>query len=81
MEQNNKTLTFKVIGDELFLAEAIFNYNKVYGTDFEILEIINDEVPWIKLKVSKYEILDIFQLGFQYGGFIELKRIKGEINW
>ena len=83
MEQNkNNPLTFDVIcGDDKLIIDSINSYNKYYKTDFEVIEFIYDEVTFAKIKVTQYEISDIFALGCQFGGYIEFKRQRKEIDW
>jgi len=45
------------------------------------LDCTHDEVIFAKVKVTKFTESDIFQLGFQYGGFVQYKRKNGEIDW
>jgi hypothetical protein len=73
---------FNVISsDDILIKEIIESYNNTYNTDFEIVEFIYDEVIFAKLRVSKYTLSDIFYLGYQFGGYAENKRQKGEIDW
>jgi hypothetical protein len=81
MESNKDFLVFEVIADDILLPETIKTYNEIYKTDFEIINISYEEVIWIKIRVKNDKLMDIFQLGMQYGGFIEIKRAKGEIDW
>ena len=80
MEQNNE-LIFEVICDDKLFPESVESYNTTYKTDFQIIEFIYDEVIFAKVKVTQYKQEDVFQLGFQYGGFVQFKRQKGEIDW
>jgi hypothetical protein len=80
MEQN-KELIFEIICDDVLFPESVVSYNQTYKTDFEILEFIFDEVIFVKVKVTKYTPMDIFQLGYQYGSYVQHKREKGEIDW
>jgi hypothetical protein len=83
MKQNNlKPIEFDVIcGDDKLILESLSSYNETYKTDFEVTEFIYDEVIFAKLKATRYEISDIFYLGYQFGGYAEYKRKKGEIDW
>ncbi len=80
MEQN-KELIFEIICDEILFPESIKSYNQSYKTDFEILEFMFDEVTFAKVRVTQYTTMDIFQLGYQYGGYAQFKRDRGEIDW
>lgn len=82
MEQNNKLLIFEIIStDDSVILEAIESYNKIYKTDFNIVEFIYDEVVFAKIEVSRYRMSDIFDLGYFFHSLVTLKRQKGEINW
>lgn len=81
MEQNNETLEFQIISDDILIKEVVTTYNETYGTDFKIVDFIYDEVTFCKLRVSKYKTSDIFDLGYQFGTYAQFKRDKGEIDW
>ena len=83
MEQNNSVpIEFIVIsGDDKLIVDSVNSYNEFYNTDFKIVEFIYDEVVFAKIQVTKYKLSDIFALGCQFGGYIEFKRQKGEIDW
>ena len=73
---------FNVIStDDKVILEAIQEYNKIYKTDFEVIEFIYDEVIFAKIKVSQYQLSHIFDLGYYFHSYIELKRKRGEIDW
>lgn len=75
-------IDFKVISsDDKLILESINSYNNTYKTDFKVEKFIYDEVVFAILSVSNYTISDIFYLGYQFGGFAQLKRQKGEIDW
>lgn len=78
----NKELIFDIIStDDIVIIEAVQDYNKIYKTDFEIVKFIYDEVVFARLKVTKYQISDIFDLGYIFHSFIVSKRQKREIDW
>lgn len=82
MVPSNEPLEFKVIcSDDILIKEVIEKYNNTYKTNFEILDFIYDEVVFCKIRVTKYNITDIFDLGYQFGGYAQFKRQKGEIDW
>lgn len=82
MEQNNSPLVFQVIcSDDTLIKEVIEKYNNTYNTDFEVVNFIYDEVIFCEIKVTKYKISDIFDLGYQFGGYAQFKRHRGEIDW
>jgi hypothetical protein len=80
MEQN-KELFFTIICDENIFPSIVEKYNGVYDTDFEIIEFMYEEVLFAKIRVTQYQILDIFNLGLRYGTYVEYKKQRGEINW
>ncbi|MEA5260811.1 hypothetical protein VB264_23630 [Arcicella aquatica] len=81
MEQNNELIFDVISGDDEVILDVISKYNDIYKTDFTVLEFNYDEVVMAKIKVTKYEILNIFHLGYCFSARIEKKRQKGEINW
>lgn len=85
MEQNNlenKKIIFRLMVTSVeTLTQEIESYNTFFGTDFEIINIIEDEVPFCDVKVSKYKISDIFDLGFSLAILEQKLREKGEIDW
>ena len=75
-------LEFKIIStDDKIIIEAIQEYNKIYKTDFEVIEFIYDEVVFAKIKVSQCQLSHIFDLGYYFHSYVVLKRQKGEIDW
>lgn len=84
MEQNNEnqTLQFKVmITFPNLLEKEIHEYNAFYGTDFKIIETIHDDVIFCHIQVSKYNISNIFGLGYSLAATQYNMRAKGEIDW
>lgn len=78
----DKAITFKVIcNDKKYLETSIKWYNSVYNTDFEIFDFLLDEVNFATIKVTKYALSDIFNIGYQFGVKEEKLRQKGEIDW
>jgi hypothetical protein len=79
METNTE---FTIISnDDKVIMEAITEYNRIYKTNFEVVEFIYDEVVFAKIKVSQYILSDIFDLGYYFHSYVSLKRQKGEIDW
>jgi hypothetical protein len=75
-------MEFTIIStDDKVILEAITEYNKIYKTDFEVVEFIYDEVIFAKINVSKYELSHIFDLGYFFHSCVVLKRQNGEIDW
>lgn len=64
------------------LQDAIDKHNHFNKTDFEIIETVEEiEVCFCKVRVTKYKIEDIFDLGRLLSGIENEKRQKGEIDW
>lgn len=81
MEQDN-SITFRVIcNDPGYLEEVLIWYNNTYGTNFKIFRIIEDEINFVEIRASKFEVLDIFGIGYQFGVKEQTLREKGEIDW
>ena len=75
-------MEFTIIStDDKVILEAIKEYNRIYKTDFEVIEFIYDEVTFAKINVSKCELSHIFDLGYYFHSYVVLKRQKGEIDW
>ena len=75
-------MIFTIIsGDDLLIKEILENYNNTYNTDFEIVNFIYDEVVFAEIKVSNFSISDIFNLGYQFGSFVQIKRETEQIDW
>ena len=81
MEQN-KDLIFEVmITFPELLLKSVEEFNSFYGTDFKVIEINYDEVPFCKIKVTKYQMCDVFNLGYSLAVLQYSLREKGEISW
>lgn len=63
------------------LEREIEFFNMSYGTDFQVIEFIDDEVPFCKIRVTKYTITNIFDLGYSLAATQYTLRAKGEIDW
>ena len=82
LDKEEKRTEFQIISsDDKLILESVESYNKTYGTDFKVENFIYDEVVFALISVSKLNLKDVFHLGYQFGGFVEFKRNKGEINW
>ncbi len=80
--ESNKELIFKVmVTFPHVLEREILDYNEYYGTNFEIIETIYDDVPFCKIKVSKYNIANIFGLGYSLSSLENKLKEEGEIDW
>lgn len=80
MGQNNLVFTI-ICNDEKYLIQIIDWYNESYNTDFKIIKRIEDEVSFSKIKVSRYRLSDIFDLGYQFGVKEQKLRQEGKIDW
>lgn len=80
MEQKSELIFTVMVTAPEWLAERINIHNKYYGTDFEIVEVLEDEVPFCKVRVTKYTISDIFGLGYGLGFWEERERRKNNMN-
>jgi hypothetical protein len=80
--KSNEDFFFSVKCDKKLLPEVLEDYNKLYKTDFEIVEFNNNSLEVVaKIRVSQYQISDIFSLGFSYGSFNVYKNKSDEIDW
>ena len=67
MELDNLKEFIVICDHEDILLEAIRIYNQTYKTDFELKEMIHDEVNFAKITGYKLKASDIFSLGSMYG--------------
>lgn len=73
----NKELEFKVMVTFPHLLEKeVEDYNKYYGTDFEIIETIYDDVPFCRIRATKYDTSNVFGLGYSLA--IREDKFKGQ---
>lgn len=78
----NKEIIFEVmVTFPNLLIQKVDEYNKLYKTNFKVVDIIDDEVQFCKIKVSEYNISDIFNLGYSLAVLQYRLREKGEIDW
>lgn len=81
MEQD-KVLEFTVmVTFPNLLEKEILAYNRFYGTDFKIVEVIENEIPFCKIRVSKYKESDLFGLGYSLAVLQYKLRSEGKIDW
>jgi Zn/Cd-binding protein ZinT len=80
--KDNTNIVFSIIanGPE-YLKEILDWYNKNYGTNFEIVEIIEDEVTFVDIKAYTWNHADIFNIGYQLGIKEQRLRQEGKIDW
>lgn len=75
-------INFRVIcNNEKYLKDVLKWYNNTYKTDFEISNIIYDEVNFVDITSTKFTLADVFNIGYQFGVEEERLRQKGEIDW
>jgi hypothetical protein len=80
--EKDKTIEFKIMVMYIEILEReIEDYNKRNGTDFHIIEIIDDEVIFCRIGVSKYDYSDLYKLGYSVSVLQYKLRAKGEIDW
>jgi len=80
--EENKEIIFEIMVMYVEILEReIIDYNHRHGTNFEIIEIIDDEVIFCKIKVSKYKFSDIYNLGYSVSVLLHTLKAKGEIDW
>jgi hypothetical protein len=82
MEQNNKETIFRLMVTSVdTLSQQIEKYNSFFKTDFEIIKVIEDEVMFCDIRVTKFQTSDIFNLGFTLARFEQKLREEGKIDW
>ena len=80
--ESDKELVFEVmVTFPELLQKRIDDYNNRYKTDFRLIEIIDDEVPFCRIGVSNYKISDIFDLGYSLAVLQYKLRERGELDW
>lgn len=63
------------------LEEVITEYNQFYETDFHITNIVDDDLSFCTIEATKYQLKDIFGLGYSLSLTQNEKKLKGEIDW
>lgn len=63
------------------LEEVITEYNQFYETDFHITNIVDDDLSFCTIEATKYQLKDIFGLGYSLATSEDLKKSKGELDW
>jgi hypothetical protein len=80
--EENKVIEFKIMVMYVeILEKAIIQHNNNNNTDFRIKEVIDDDVIFCVLQVTKYKTEDIFNLGHRLAVIEYNMRAKGEIDW
>jgi hypothetical protein len=81
MELNNDIVFQVMVTFPDLLKKKIEDYNQRYKTDFQLIEVIDDEVPFCKIKATKYVPSDIFNLGYSLAALQYNLKEKGELDW
>lgn len=64
------------------LEEAINECNHYHKTDFHITQTdYDDGLTFCTIEATKYQLKDIFSLGYSLAISEDLKKSKGEIDW
>ena len=80
--EENKELNFRImVPSPDILEKEIKNYHLFFETDFKIINIIDDDVPFCDIKVTKWKIQNIFGLGYSLAVLEDKLRQNGEIDW
>ena len=78
----NNELIFEVLVMDLnTLEKAIEQHNQESGTNFEIIKEVEDELDLAVIKVSNYNISDIFYLGYGLSCMQYYLKDKGEFDF
>lgn len=81
MESNNYIEFTVMITFPELLEIKIQEYNSRYNTNFELLEVIDDEVQFCRIGASVYTYSDLFNLGYSLAAMQYTMKMKGEIDW
>lgn len=82
MEQNKEGVIFRLMVTSVdTLSQQIEKYNSFFKTDFEIINIVEDEVMFCDIKVTKFQTSDVFGLGFGLARYEQKLREEGKIDW
>lgn len=80
--ESSDIITFKVmITFPALLEQRIDNYNKLHNTDFKVIEITKDEVPFCTIQLTSLDASHIFNLGYGLAALQYSLREKGELDW
>lgn len=79
---SSQKISFKVmVMFSEVLEEVITKYNQFYETDFHITEVYDDDLSFCIIEATKYQLKDIFGLGYSLSVSEDLKKSKGELDW
>lgn len=60
---------------------AIQQHNERNGTDFCITDVVDDDLSFCTIEATKYQLKDIFSLGYRLSIIEHKKRLDGELDW
>ena len=81
MEQNER-ITFEVmIMSSDILEKAIAEHNQRRGTDFRIIQTVDDALMSCSISASHYTLSELFDLGHRLSVIEHDLRQKGEFDW
>lgn len=63
------------------LEEVINEHNHYHKTDFRITKIDDDGLTFCTIEASRYQLKDIFSLGYSLSLIQNEKKSKGELDW
>ncbi|STZ07694.1 Uncharacterised protein [Moraxella caprae] len=79
---SSQKISFKVmVMFSEVLEEVITEYNQLYETDFHITNIVDDDLSFCTIEATKYQLKDIFGLGYSLSVTENYKKSKGELDW
>jgi hypothetical protein len=81
MEQNNEIQFEVMVMYTEILEQEISFYNSKNGTDFRIIEIIDDGVIFCRIGVTIFTFSDIYNLGYSVSALQHKLRQEGKIDW
>jgi len=81
MEPSNEIVFEVMVMYIEVLKREIDDYNTRHNTNFEIIEVIDDEVIFCKIKVTNYKYSDLYNLGYSVSVLQYTLRERGEIDW
>lgn len=63
------------------LEGTIARRNQFCETDFHITNIVDDDLSFCTIEATKYQLKDIFGLGYSLSVTENYKKSKGELDW
>lgn len=79
---SSEKISFKVmVMFSEVLEEVISKYNHYRNTDFKITQIVDDDLSFCTIEATKYQLKDLFGLGYLLSDIERNKREKGELDW